>query len=78
MLLKNKKEDNLYIVESPLQLLSAVEANEYFTGSSMLILKYNTNKKTNIQLKNIIEKFSNFNNLLEIYPSISNFDTNIM
>ena len=48
---------NLYIVESPFQLLCAVEARDYFQlkkQKSQLIIKFSKSKKSNLQLKQIV------------------------
>ena len=71
------KNNNLFIVESPFQLLSAIEANAYFMSTSTLIIKYNGNKINELQLKNIIDKYSNFDEVIEVFPIVSNFDANI-
>ena len=46
---------NLYIVESPLQLLSAIEARSAFKAEKhFLVVRYYKNKKTNAQLKRLL------------------------
>jgi hypothetical protein len=69
-------QNNLFIVESPFQLLSAIEANNHFKGNNLFIIKYNGEAKNKIQLNKII-KFFNIDNILYIHPKISNFDSNI-
>ena len=62
---------NLYVVESPFQLLSALEARNHFKKSySVLLLKYSgsSNQKNDFQLKKIISKFNNFDEIIEIQP----------
>ena len=68
---------NLFIVESPFQLVSAIEANAYFEDNSTLIIKYNTEKENDAQLKRIINEFSNFQNIIEVVSTKSNNDANI-
>ena len=51
---------NLYIVESPFQLLSAIEAREAFglgKDNSILVLKYSKNLKSNRQMTELAVKF---------------------
>lgn len=57
---------NLYIVESPFQLLCAIEARSHFSlekENSLLLVKLTKNKKSNDQLKKIATKF-NFKRVL--------------
>ena len=57
---------NLYIIESPFQLLCAIEARSYFkleNEKSFLLVKLTKNKKSNVQLKKIANKFS-FNKVI--------------
>ncbi|RLA83865.1 MAG: hypothetical protein DRG78_03115 [Epsilonproteobacteria bacterium] len=68
---------NLFIVESPFQLLSAIEANNYFKETSILIVKYNMEEKNNTQLSSIINKFSNFGKVIEIKATKTNYDANL-
>ncbi|BAK72691.1 hypothetical protein [Arcobacter sp. L] len=68
---------NLYIVESPFQLLSAVEASKYFNNEkSLFVIKYNKKESNVIQLKKIKDLFK-LNNVIEIKPLLSNFDSNL-
>lgn len=47
---------NLYLVKSPLQLLNAIEASEQFEAQEeIIIIKYSENKKSNMQLANLLE-----------------------
>jgi hypothetical protein len=68
---------NLFIVESPFQLVSAVEASNYFNDEEALfIIKYNKNN-TNINQLEKIKKLFNINNVIEIRAFFSNLDSNI-
>jgi hypothetical protein len=67
---------NLFIVESPFQLISAIEANFYFKDKSIFIIKYNKNKKNIQQIKQLI-KFFKLKNFIEIEPIFSNFEADI-
>lgn len=68
---------NLFIVESPFQFISAIEANMYFNDEkSLFVIKYNKNKNNIKQLKKIKNLF-NINNIIEIKSSFSNFDSNV-
>ncbi|MFW2552961.1 hypothetical protein [Aliarcobacter butzleri] len=68
---------NLFIVESPFQLLSAIEAGKYFNNEkSLFVIKYNKKESNVIQLKKIKDLF-NLKNVVEISPLFSNFDSNI-
>ncbi|MFW0713407.1 hypothetical protein [Aliarcobacter butzleri] len=72
-----KNKTNLFIVESPFQLISAIEADKYFKEeNSLFIIKYNKKQSNVLQLKKIKELF-NLENVLEIKPLFSNFDSNI-
>lgn len=47
---------NLFLVKSPLQLLNAIEANQYFSADiNILILRFTSNARTNDQMKNLLE-----------------------
>jgi len=60
---------NLYIVESPLQLLSALEAREYFKEDySILILKYSGDLKNDAQILRVLKKLNNFDEVIEVRP----------
>lgn len=68
---------NLFIVESPFQLISAIEADKYFKDeNNLFIIKYNKKQSNVIQLKKI-KKLFNLDNVIEINPLFSNFDSNI-
>lgn len=71
---------NLYIVESPFQLLSAIEASNYFKKDySILILKYtgNSSRENDLQLVKILDEFNNFDEVIKIQPfSGSLFEAN--
>ena len=61
----------LFVVESPFQLLSALEARNYFKKAySVLILKYSgsSDQKNDFQLRKIIDEFNNFDEIIEIQP----------
>lgn len=68
---------NLFIIESPFQLLSAFEANYFFNEESLLVIKYNGNVNNDEQLRKLKNRMSNFKNLIEIRPIFCNFDSNI-
>lgn len=68
---------NLFIVESPFQLISAIEASKYFNNeTSLFVIKYNK-KETNVKQLKKIKKLFKLNNTIEINPLFSNFDSNI-
>lgn len=64
---------NIFVVESPFQLLCAYEAIEYFkTNDNILIIRYASNTVNNTQLKKIIDS-SLFSKIYELdIVSISN------
>lgn len=66
----------MFIVESPFQLISAIEANIFFGGKNLFIVKYNCEEKNDQQLKKIIQ-FFHLDNIIEINPIFNNFDANI-
>jgi hypothetical protein len=73
--LKNKI--NLFLIESPFQLISAIEASKYFKEeNSLFIIKYNK-KQTNVNQLKKIKKLFNLDNVIEIKSLFSNFDSNI-
>lgn len=65
---------NLFIVESPFQLLSAVEANNYYSNEeNVLIIKYapeKSNSKNNEQLR-LLKSLINWSKIIEIENSSS-------
>jgi hypothetical protein len=67
---------NIFIIESPRQLLSAIEADYCFKDKKLFIVKYNSNKENCRQIKNIIEYFS-LKGVVEISSSILNAIANI-
>lgn len=68
---------SVYIVESPFQLISAIEASFYFKDKQpFFIIKYNGKNKNKNQIL-IIKEYFNITNALEINPVFSNFDSNI-
>lgn len=68
---------NLFIIESPFQLLSAIEASKYFNDEkNLFVIKYNKKESNIIQLKKIKNLFK-LDNVVEIKALISNFDSNI-
>ncbi|WP_026803575.1 hypothetical protein [Aliarcobacter lanthieri] len=68
---------NLFIVESPFQLLSAIEASKYFSNKeNLFVIKYNKKESNIRQLKKIKDLFR-LGNVIEIKPLLSNFDSNI-
>lgn len=68
---------NLFIVESPFQLISAIEASKYFNNEkSLFVIKYNK-KQSNISQLEKIKNLFNLDNVIEINPLLSNFDSNI-
>lgn len=67
---------NLYIVESPFQLISAIEANEYFKKESLLLIKYNGNKVNEKQFELLI-KNTNFSEIIKIKSNLYNFGANL-
>lgn len=56
---------NLYIVESPFQLLGALEAQGYYGGYSVLIVKYGIESGTNSQIRSMLE-YGRWGKVLEI------------
>jgi hypothetical protein len=69
-------KNNLFIVESPFQFLSAIEANNYFKNVGVFIVKYNGELNNKLQIKKMIELFK-VENIIEIETKFSNFDANI-
>lgn len=71
---------NLFIVESPFQLLSAIEANKYFENEeNVLIIKYSPEKfakNSNEQLI-LLKNYTNWENIYEIGNSSSYFILNL-
>jgi hypothetical protein len=68
---------NLFIVESPFQLISAIEASKYFNNEeSLFVIKYNKNY-TNIKQLKMIKDLFDLTNVLEIKSFFSNADSNI-
>lgn len=71
---------NLFIVESPFQLLSAIEANNYFKDDkNILIIKYSPEKfakNSNEQLR-LLKNYINWENIYEIDNSLSYFISNL-
>ena len=74
---KLENKINLFLVESPFQLISAIEADKYFKEeNSLFIIKYNK-KQSNISQLEKIKNLFNLDNVIEIKSLISNFDANI-
>ena len=71
---------NLFVVESPFQLLSAIEAKEHFASEpSFLILKYaseRTHANSNAQLRALKDN-SQWDTIIEIKPIVSTRESNI-
>lgn len=71
---------NLFIVESPFQLLSAIEANNYFKNEeNILIIKYSsyrTHKQNNAQMS-LLKSYIDWNKVYEIESSISTKQSNL-
>lgn len=71
---------NLFIVESPFQLLSAIEANKYFENEeNVLIIKYSsyrTHKQNNEQMS-LLKSYITWNRIYEIKPSFSTKQSNL-
>jgi len=71
---------NLFVVESPLQLLSAIEANNYFKHQeNILIIKYSsyrTHKQNNDQMS-LLKNYINWNKVYEIGSSFSTKQSNL-
>ena len=70
---------NLYIVESPFQLLGAIEANKFFSERGLLVVKYNNKAKNINQLNKVLEIIESVSYLyvIKVEPRIGNFDANI-
>lgn len=50
----------LYLIESPMQLMSAIEAKHYFTpANNVLFIRYNGEEKNNLQIKGLL-KYASF------------------
>ena len=60
---------NLYLVESPFQLISAIEARETF-GKGTILIRYSGLKNNDLQLKKIIE-FYNLSNIWELKINVN-------
>lgn len=77
MLLAEIKKANLYIVESPFQLLSAIEAKHFFaTSKSILIIRYSS-QATNTQLEEM-KKLAHWDEIIEIRSLLNVNMSNIM
>jgi hypothetical protein len=64
---------NIFIIQSPFQLLSAIEAANYFReDDNVLIVCYVPEDKTNQQIRNVLELYKYWVELIEI-SSPSNF-----
>lgn len=71
---------NLFVVESPFQLLSAIEASEYFRGGeNVFIIKYSSYRShaNSNQQMSILKSQLKVQRLYEIQPSFSTKFTNI-
>lgn len=77
---KLKNKVNLFLVESPFQLLSAIEANNYFKNEkNILIIKYFNNKvnsKNNHQMK-LLKDFISWEFIIEINCNVLNIESDI-
>lgn len=71
---------NLFVVESPFQLISAIEANNYFKNEeNILIIKYSsyrTHKQNNEQMS-LLKTYITWNRIYEIKPSFSTKQSNL-
>lgn len=68
---------SLFIVESPFQLISAIEAKSNFCISdSLLVIRYSLDKKNNIQLKKLVGLVK-WKAVIEVESTFSIFDSNI-
>lgn len=67
---------NVFLIETPLQLLNAIEAKEYFKDmKSLLIVKYSGNAKNDLQIDQLL-KLSQWDKIIYIRSNISKMITN--
>lgn len=70
--------NNLFIVQSPFQLLSAIEAANYFRADrNTLVVCYVGEENNNAQINQLVKLYSNWCEVMTISPSKSNFLTGI-
>lgn len=63
----NKSTKNLFFVRSPLQIINAYEASQYFhTKNNILILAYNSTNSNTMQLKALANAFNAWEEIIEI------------
>jgi len=61
---------NLFIVQSPFQLLSAIEGANYFKGDeNTLIISYTSEDKNNEQIRMALKYYPFWNEVIELAPS---------
>ncbi|MEI7849331.1 MAG: hypothetical protein WCK35_26265 [Chloroflexota bacterium] len=71
---------NLFIVQSPFQLISAIEARDYFKSEyAILILQYSgkQHKNSALQMQQLINQFNNFDEVIEIQPVSGVLESNL-
>lgn len=69
---------NLFIVESPFQMLSAIEGANYFKGEeNTLIVSYSSEDKNNEQIRMVLECYQHWDHVIELAPSRYSFLTGI-
>lgn len=70
--------NNIYIIQSPLQLLSAIEAANYYKeDKNILLIRYANEKLTNFQIKEILKLYSGWSSVFEILPNKFNLLTGL-
>jgi len=58
--------NNIFIISSPLQLVNAIEAKNFFQlNNSILVIIYSSNKLSNTQIDNILEKWNVWDKIIK-------------
>ncbi|WP_348799457.1 hypothetical protein [Flavobacterium adhaerens] len=60
---------SIFLIESPLQLFNAIEAKNYFNlKNCKLIVVYSLNDYSNTQIDQLLDYYSNWNEIYKIFP----------
>lgn len=63
---------NLFIIQSPLQLVSAIEAANHFSSNrNILIVRYTSEQSTNVQINAILKLYNQWDDVQVIAPNVS-------
>lgn len=61
---------NLFIIQSPFQLISAIEGANYFSGDeNTLIICYTTEERNNEQIRMALEYYPHWSEVIELFPT---------